>query len=341
MFKKIVFSIILLFGFTFLNACGEKITKEEYEEILAELEALKGLNRTYPADGYFTAFQPSISSNLPEIITVSVRIQNDKIVEFYIDTLQSTKIVEGENVSFKYNWKTKKQLGYEYYMFPQSGRMENGELDVEGYIEWLRVNNKKEWFEQAKILEQFMLNEGIEKVEIDENNKTTNVTGVTISVKTYVDLAEEAVNLAKAGKLQAVSGYDSGDIVWATADINRFKTITNFKLDVLQGKYQNATFVFNEKSKQELGYEYYMFPQSGKKVDGVLDVEGYKEWLKSNNKKEWFEQAYLICQEFAENGSYNFVIKSDGKIDNKLITGVTISDSGYLKVLNQLLANAK
>ena len=186
-----------------------------------------------------------------------------------------------------------------------------------------------------------MLNEGIEKVEIDENNKTTNVTGVTISVKTYVDLAEEAVNLAKAGKLQAVSGYDSGDIVWATADINRFKTITNFKLDVLQGKYQNATFVFNEKSKQELGYEYYMFPQSGKKVDGVLDVEGYKEWLKSNNKKEWFEQAYLICQEFAENGSYNFVIKSDGKIDNKLITGVTISDSGYLKVLNQLLANAK
>jgi len=35
------------------------------------------------------------------------------------------------------------------------------------------------------------------------------------------------------------------------------------------------------------------------------------------------------------------VIKSDGKIDNALVSGVTIGDNNYLKVLNQLLANAK
>lgn len=341
MWKKIIILIVLLIGLVLLNGCGDKITKEEYDEIIAELEALKGLNRTFPADGYFTAFQPSVSSGAPEIITVSVRIKNDAIVEFFIDTLQSTKIVEGETVSFKFNWKTKKQLGYEYYMFPQSGKMVNGELDVEGYKQWLSENNKKEWFEQANLLEQFMLREGIDKVTIDENNKATNVSGVTIAVKTYVDLAKKAVEMAKAGKLLAVSGYGSGDIVWATADINRFKTISNYKLDTLQGKYQNGTFVYNEKSKQELGYEYYMFPQSGKKVEGVLDVEGYKEWLRANNKKEWFEQADLICHEFAKNGSYNFVIKSDGKIDNALVSGVTIGDNNYLKVLNQLLANAK
>ena len=57
-------------------------------------------------------------------------------------------------------------------------------------------------------------------------------------------------------------------------------------------------------------------------------------------QKEWFEQADLICHEFAKNGSYNFVIKSDGKIDNALVSGVTIGDNNYLKVLNQLLANA-
>ena len=59
--------------------------------------------------------------------------------------------------------------------------------------------NNKEWFEQANLLEQFMLREGIDKVTIDENNKATNVSGVLIAVKTYVDLAKKRLEMAKAG----------------------------------------------------------------------------------------------------------------------------------------------
>jgi hypothetical protein len=341
MFKKIIMILIIGSISFVLYACGNRVSKDEYDSIIAELENLKGINRTYPADGYFTAFSPSVNAGAPEIITVSVRIKDDKIVEYYIDTIQSTKITEGEKVTFKFNVKSKKQLKYEYYMYPQSGKLVNGELDIEGYKQWLAANNKKEWFEQANILEQFMLNQGIDKITIDENNKASNVSGVTIAVKEYVRLAQEAVANAKAGKLLAVTGYGSGDVIWATADINRSKTITNFKLDMLQGQVVNGSFVFNEKSKQELGYQYYMFPQSGKKVDGVLDVEGYKQWLKANNKKEWFEQADTICQEFEKNGSYNFVNQTGGKIDPNLVSGVSISDSGYLIVLNQVLANGK
>ena len=38
MCKKIIILIVLLIGLVLLNGCGDKITKEEYNEIIAELE---------------------------------------------------------------------------------------------------------------------------------------------------------------------------------------------------------------------------------------------------------------------------------------------------------------
>ena len=361
MLKKILFSLFIVALSLSLVACGKKVSKEEYDAIVAELEAkkaeldakndelaqknaeieeLKNPTRTYKHDGVYTAFSYSLNRGAPQIVSVSVIIENDQIAGFFIDTLQSTAVQkdeDGKATKFEFNAKTKKQLGYEYYMFPASGAKVDGVLDVEAYKAWLAENGKKEWFEQANVLEQYMLENGVEAVELD-GEKTTNVTGVTVTVKDYVDLAKEAVQNAKDGKLVAVTGHGS-DIVWATAKVDRYGKVTDYVIDQLQGKVVDGAYVFNEKSKQQLGYDYYMFPASGKKVDGVLDVEGYKEWLAENGKKEWFEQVAILCAEFEAKGIYNMALDASGKYIT--VSGVTIVDNKYIQVLSQVKANVK
>jgi len=402
MLKKILFSLFIVALSLSLVACGKKVKKDEYDAVVAQLEAketelaskvselnakkaeldakvaelnqkteeaadlaeevdeleadiadleaqitalmaeistLKG-ERTYAHDGVYTAFSYSLNHGAPQIVSVSVIIENDQIAGFFIDTLQSTAVQkddDGKATKFEFNAKTKKQLGYEYYMFPASGAKVDGVLDVEAYKAWLAENGKKEWFEQANVLEQYMLENGVEAVELD-GEKTTNVTGVTVTVKDYVDLAKEAVQNAKDGKLVAVTGHGS-DIVWATAKVDRYGKVTDYVIDQLQGKVVDGAYVFNEKSKQQLGYDYYMFPASGKKVDGVLDVEGYKEWLAENGKKEWFEQVAILCAEFEANGIYNMALDASGKYIT--VSGVTIVDNKYIQVLSQVKANVK
>ena len=395
MLKKILFSLFIVALSLSLVACGKKVKKDEYDAVVAQLEAketelaskvselnakkaeldakvaelnqkteevdeleaeiadleaqitalraeistLKG-ERTYAHDGVYTAFSYSLNHGAPQIVSVSVIIENDQIAGFFIDTLQSTAVQkddDGNATKFEFNAKTKKQLGYEYYMFPASGAKVDGVLDVEAYKAWLAENGKKEWFEQANVLEQYMLENGVEAVELD-GEKTTNVTGVTVTVKDYVDLAKEAVQNAKDGKLVAVTGHGS-DIVWATAKVDRYGKVTDYVIDQLQGKVVDGNYEFNEKSKQELGYDYYMFPASGKKVDGVLDVEGYKEWLAENGKKEWFEQVAILCAEFEANGIYNMALDASGKYIT--VSGVTIVDNKYIQVLSQVKANVK
>ena len=402
MLKKILFSLFIVALSLSLVACGKKVKKDEYDAVVAQLEAketelaskvselnakkaeldakvaelnqkteeaadlaeevdeleaeiadleaqitalmaeistLKG-ERTYAHDGVYTAFSYSLNHGAPQIVSVSVIIENDQIAGFFIDTLQSSAVEkddENNATKFEFNAKTKKQLGYEYYMFPESGAKDDGVLDVEAYKAWLAENGKKEWFEQANVLEQYMLENGVEAVELD-GEKTTNVTGVTVTVKDYVDLAKEAVQNAKDGKLVAVTGYGS-DIVWATAKVDRYGKVTDYVIDQLQGKVVDGAYVFNEKSIQQLGYEYYMFQESGAKVDDVLDVEAYKEWLAENGKKEWFEQVAILCAEFEANGIYNMALDASGKYIT--VSGVTISDNKYIQVLSQVKANVK
>ena len=65
-----------------------------------------------------------------------------------------------------------------------------------------------------------MLREGIDKVTIDENNKATNVSGSQLRLK-LMSTWQKRLKWPK-GKLLMVAVTDP-DIVWATADINRFK----------------------------------------------------------------------------------------------------------------------
>ena len=296
---------------------------------------MKNPTRTYKHDGVYTAFEHSLNNNAPQIVSVSVTIENDEIAGFFIDTLQSTAVKNGEETTgYNFNAKTKKQLGYDYYMFTASGKKVDGVLDVEAYKEWLAENNKKEWFEQANILEQYILENGVEAIEFD-GTKPTNVAGVTVSAKDYVELAKKAIQNAKDGKLLAVTGYQD-DIIWATATIDKDGIVSNYLIDVLQGQ-GIVDGTFNLKINQTRMVMNIICSSFRQKVDDVLDVDAYKEWLAENNK-EWFEQVAILCAEFEANGPYNMALDNNKFLS---VSGVTISDNKYIQVLTQVKANVR
>lgn len=86
---------------------------------------------------------------------------------------------------------TKKALGYDY-------RMHNGAKDKtdEEYEAFLTENELLEWFEQAELLEQAVIdNQGIFGIN-EEDKKVDGVTGVTIVVDAYHKVLEEVLDKA-------------------------------------------------------------------------------------------------------------------------------------------------
>ena len=90
-------------------------------------------------------------------------------------------------------------------------------------------------------------------------------------------------------------------------------------------------YVWNEKSKKELGYGYHMFYSAYKNEAGEEASEaGYEAWCKANNKLEWFEQAALI----------EAALKADVNAKYDEIASVSIADNHYTELAKQAYANA-
>lgn len=261
----------------------------------------------YKVDGEFLAYEVGIHRNAPMVTMVTVTIEDGEIVAFNIDVRQgSATQTEGADTedtaddkwSFTWNEKTKKELGDDYGMVERGGAI-------------------AEWYEQAALIEAYMLENGVDSVEVDADEVITNVTGVTIKDGGYTKLAADAVALAKEGKFQAVY-CNNDDLVIATMMVDAKGVATNLVLDVLQGKPSQGTFEWAPKSKQELGAEY-----------GMKD--------RSEIGKEWFEQADAIAAYVFENGA-DSIETTDGYISN--ITGASVRDSGYTQVFELLFGFA-
>jgi len=258
----------------------------------------------YKVDGEFLAYEVSVHRNAPQVTMVTVTIEDGEVVAFNIDARQgkatqtagadTEEDTSDDEWSFTWNEKTKKELRYDYNMKPVS--------EIE-----------KEWFEQAEAIEAFMLENGVDAVETDDETYITNIAGVSMKDGGYTDLAADALELAKEGKFQAVY-CNNDDLVIATMMVDAKGNATDLVLDVLQGKPAQGTFEWAPKTKQELGLEY-----------GMKDA--------SEIGKEWFEQADAIAAYVLENGA-DSIETTDGYISN--ITGATVRDSGYTEVFKLL-----
>ena len=262
----------------------------------------------YKVDGEFMAYEISTHYGAPMITTVTVTIEDGEITGYYIDALQSKKVQtagadteeDATDDKFQYNWnaKTKKELKFDYNMKPVS---EIG----------------KEWFEQAASIEAYMLENGPDAVTKDADTFIDNITGVSMKDGGYTTLAKEAVELAKAGKFQAItwsSSYGKPQVVSASMTVDTKGVVTELKLDTLQSDL-SATFEFSwkAKTKQELGFDYNM-----KDASPI--------------GKEWFEQADTLTAYVMENG---WTMNSTPEV-----TGVTVTTTDYFKTFDSLFTMA-
>lgn len=283
--------------------------------------------REFAADGKYTAFATGTHSNYagvvtPELTVVTVTIKNDKITGYYIDVRQAVRTQsedEDGNVTyaFAFNAKTKKELLYDY------GMKEASPIE-------------KEWFEQAEAIEAFMLEHGPAAIKLKEDGTYDGIAGATMDDGGVKELALAAIELAKAGKFQAV--YASGtDVYSAHMMVNAKGEPTELVIDTLQmgrSASSTGTFVWNTETKQQLGYRYGMHaPEAGLMPVTTANEAQYKTWLKDNNKLEWFEQVELIAKDVLAKGLQGY--KYDA------IATVTITTTGYEAVIKGLAEASK
>ena len=121
--------------------------------------------RTYVYDGTYVAYDFVTGKDSPEIVIVEVVIKKDKVHDIIIDTVQGT---DG-----KFNEQSKRELGYDYKMhyYTYAGLVGYENATMEGYVDWLKENNKLEWFEQMDVLADYILKNGVDSVVVNENNK--------------------------------------------------------------------------------------------------------------------------------------------------------------------------
>ncbi|MCR3905847.1 MAG: hypothetical protein NUK62_02290 [Tenericutes bacterium] len=287
----------------------------------------------FKVDGEFMAYEETVARNAPQVTMVTVTIEDGEIVGFNIDTRQARRTAtttgEGEEAVTTYSWAwnamTKKELGDDYGMATEPGQLE--------------------WYEQAALIEAHLLENGVDSITFDDEGYTADLgASVSITVDTYITLAQEAVELAKLGKFQAV--YASGnDLYSAHMVVTPKGEIEELLLDVRQSTRDESagTFAWNEKTKQELGFDY-----------GMVGAAGYTlvngEWVRSTETPctlEWFEQAALITDYVMENGwndDLQPVAQRAGSLDGSTVidalAGVTIRTGGYFTILETLFGFA-
>jgi len=287
--------------------------------------------REFAADGEFTAYLVGIHSNAPMVTTVTVTIENDEIVGYYIDARQGVDTqtagadtpddTSDDTWTYVWNELTKKELGDDYNMVKFGGAI-------------------AEWYEQAALIEAYWLENGYDAVTVDGDNVIDNVSGVTIKDGGYTTLAAEAVQLAKDGVMQAIL-CSADDLYIASMTVDAEGNFSNLLIDVLQGNPDGGTFAWRDQTKQELGDAYGMAGVGG----GLTFVDG--AWVSSGSTAvlEWYEQVALITDYVEENGwneNLAALAQRGGTIDGTTLlddlAGVTVRSQSYYTLLADLFA---
>lgn len=315
-------------------------------------------NSEFSVDGEFTAFELSVKSNAPVVTSVTVTIEGGEVTGYHLDVRQGTRtstvddqgtLEESDDTvsySFAWNSQTKRELGYEYklhYSTYTASLTNIEEASIEGYQTWLSENNKLEWFEQAELIEDYWLEEGVDKATTNEDGDFTTIASVSISNQSYNELAEEALQLAREGKFQAIYAHGS-DLYIATMTVDSKGKFSDLILDVQQADKDTTlgTFEWKLETKQELGYlyhmHYYSYTASLSDTEEASE-EGYIAWLTNNDKLEWSEQVNLIT-DYIETEGWVHEIKNGLEEDDltgiDALASVSVSTEPFYYVLSSL-----
>ncbi len=290
----------------------------------------------FRVDGKFTAYEVSVHSNAPQVTYVTITVEDGEVTDYHIDVRQGTVSATTDTVpTYSYQWNelTKKELEYEYGM----------KLYGTGYdlIDGTWVNNEEspenEWHEQAYLIEQHLLEFGIESIETIDG-RFSNVAGVTITESGIINLVTEALEMAKTGTFQAFL-CSSDDLYIATMTMSQSGEISDLVLDVLQGDPDGNTFAWNTMTKQEQKEAY------GMKGVGTAYEFMDGTWVASDEKTslEWYEQANLITDYILANGwdeNLQALAERGATIDGTTLiddlAGVTIRSQTLYDVLTEL-----
>ncbi|MDX9807095.1 MAG: hypothetical protein RBS87_00870 [Acholeplasma sp.] len=305
--KKILVLLLVVVAAFGLSACQEK---------------------EFKVDGEFLAYSLEVSSNKPQVTFVTVTVEKGKIVGYNIDVRQGTRTQNTETQAYSWAWnaKTKKELGDDY-----------GMAEVEGQLEW---------YEQAALIEAYLLENGVDSLDstpIGEAFAVDGMAGVTIK-NAYTEVAKAAVENAKAGLFTSI--YCSGtDFYFATMNVDAKGKVSNLLIDTRQATKDATagTFVWKDQTKQELGAAY------GMKGTGAKNTYANGAWTASTTEKttlEWNEQIQLILDYVAANGwdgSVDPLADRSGAINGTMVdslAGVTIKTSGYFHLLDDIFEYA-
>lgn len=353
-------ALALLLGFAFIG-CGSTTAPTTAAPVVHE----------FKVDGEFTAYEVTVSSNKPQVTSVTVTIEGGEITGFNLDCRQGTKVASttlnnngtAEDTTddyypwvFGWNTQTKKELGFGYkmhYSAYSATVVAPAVASQEGYVAWmgLPATTKLEWFEQANLLEAAWLEDGVYAAYTDFNGDF-NIAGVTVSDGGYTKLAREAVALAKQGKFQAFV-CEGTDFYMASMIVDEDGELVDLLLDTLQATKDTkaGTFVWKTSTKQQLGYGYKMHysAYSATVVAPAVPTQaGYEAWLAlpATTKLEWFEQANIITDYILEHG-WNANLQAinedagmslDGTTAIDGTAGVTVGTVTYFEVLADLFA---
>ena len=305
--KKILVLLLVVVAAFGLSACQEK---------------------EFKVDGEFLAYSLEVSSNKPQVTFVTVTIENGKIAGYNIDVRQGTRTQNADTLVYTWAWnaQTKKELGDAY-----------GMAKVEGQLEW---------YEQAALIEAYLLENGVDSLDttpIGEAFAVDGMAGVTIK-NAYTEVAKAAVANAKAGLFTSIY-TSSTDFYFATMKVDAKGKISDLLIDVRQSTRTQATgtFVWNAETKQEKGAAYAM------KGVGAKMIFASGAWTASATEKttlEWNEQIQLVLDYVNANGWDGSVdpiadragAKAGVMVDS--LAGVTIRTAGYYNLLDKLFAYA-
>jgi hypothetical protein len=140
-------------------------------------------------DGVIKAYKTSMSHGAAQVTWAELHLDDEGNVEdIIIDVLQS----EVADDTFAWDEDSKQEKGYEYKMHYNTYSATDDSPTLEEYETWLSENDKLEWFEQADMVADYIVENGWEDSFVVQD--VDDLSAVSVTTSDYEEVLTEAFN---------------------------------------------------------------------------------------------------------------------------------------------------